>query len=122
MPLFRAQFPGGLRLRRKTVVPRPRLCQVMASMVGIDNFDGDAPVDLDQLAAFDRIVREGGFGRAALALGIGQPAVSARIRTLEDRSGCRPTSRSGHGSALEPAEGARRDHDPYHARDSHGPP
>ena len=44
-------------------------------------------MDLDQLAAFDRIVREGGFGRAAIALGIGQPAVSARIRALEDRVG-----------------------------------
>jgi len=44
-------------------------------------------VDLDQLAAFDRIVREGGFGRAAVALGIGQPAVSARIRALEDGVG-----------------------------------
>lgn len=45
------------------------------------------PVDLDQLAAFDRILREGGFGRAAVALGIGQPAVSARIRALEDQVG-----------------------------------
>ncbi len=44
-------------------------------------------MDLDQLAAFDRIVREGGFGRAAIALGIGQPAVSARIRALEERVG-----------------------------------
>jgi DNA-binding transcriptional LysR family regulator len=41
----------------------------------------------DQLAAFDRIVREGGFGRAAVALGLGQPAVSARIRALEGAVG-----------------------------------
>ena len=40
-------------------------------------------LDADQLATFDRIVREGGFGRAAVALGLGQPAVSARIRALE---------------------------------------
>jgi DNA-binding transcriptional LysR family regulator len=40
-------------------------------------------MDLDQLMAFDRIVREGSFGRAALALGIGQPAVSTRIQGLE---------------------------------------
>jgi DNA-binding transcriptional LysR family regulator len=44
-------------------------------------------VDLDQLSAFDRVVREGGFSRAALALGIGQPAVSSRIRTLEETVG-----------------------------------
>jgi DNA-binding transcriptional LysR family regulator len=40
-------------------------------------------MELDQLVAFDRIVREGTFGRAALALGIGQPAVSTRIQALE---------------------------------------
>jgi LysR family transcriptional regulator, low CO2-responsive transcriptional regulator len=40
-------------------------------------------MDLDQLATFDRVVREGSFSRAALALGIGQPAVSSRIHALE---------------------------------------
>jgi LysR family transcriptional regulator, low CO2-responsive transcriptional regulator len=44
-------------------------------------------MDLDQLVAFDRVAREGGFSRAALALGIGQPAVSARIQALEDTVG-----------------------------------
>ncbi|HEY6100774.1 MAG TPA: LysR family transcriptional regulator [Anaeromyxobacter sp.] len=44
-------------------------------------------MDQDQLAAFDHVVREGGFTRAAIALGIGQPAVSARIRALEDEVG-----------------------------------
>jgi len=38
---------------------------------------------MDQLAAFDRIVREGSFSRAAWALGIAQPTISARIRALE---------------------------------------
>src|SRR5882672_10248234 len=38
---------------------------------------------LDQLSAFDRVAREGGFSRAAVALGLGQPAVSARILALE---------------------------------------
>jgi DNA-binding transcriptional LysR family regulator len=46
-----------------------------------------ARLDVEQLAAFDRIVREGGFGRAAVALGLGQPAVSARIRALEAQVG-----------------------------------
>jgi DNA-binding transcriptional LysR family regulator len=40
-------------------------------------------VDTEQLIAFQRIVREGSFTRAARSLGIGQPAVSARIQQLE---------------------------------------
>src|SRR5882672_640990 len=40
-----------------------------------------------QLATFERVVREGGFSRAAFALGIGQPAISARIRALEETVG-----------------------------------
>jgi DNA-binding transcriptional LysR family regulator len=41
------------------------------------------PMATDQLVAFERIVREGSFSRAAFALDIGQPAVSARILALE---------------------------------------
>jgi DNA-binding transcriptional LysR family regulator len=44
-------------------------------------------MDLDQLTTFDRVVREGSFSRAALALGVGQPAVSARIQALEEAVG-----------------------------------
>jgi LysR family transcriptional regulator, low CO2-responsive transcriptional regulator len=44
-------------------------------------------MQLDQLVAFDRIAREGTFSRAAVALGLGQPAVSARILALEDAVG-----------------------------------
>jgi LysR family transcriptional regulator, low CO2-responsive transcriptional regulator len=40
-------------------------------------------MDTDQLLAFQRVVREGSFTRAAASLGIGQPAVSARIQALE---------------------------------------
>ena len=40
-------------------------------------------LDSDQLLAFQRVAREGGFSRAATTLGVGQPAVSARIATLE---------------------------------------
>jgi DNA-binding transcriptional LysR family regulator len=40
-------------------------------------------MDFDQLVAFERIAREGSFSRAALAIGIGQPAASARIHALE---------------------------------------
>ena len=41
----------------------------------------------DQLAAFDRVAREGSFSRAAVTLGLGQPAVSARILALEEAVG-----------------------------------
>jgi DNA-binding transcriptional LysR family regulator len=44
-------------------------------------------VDTGQLETFDRIVREGSFSRAAVALGIGQPAVSSRIQSLEQTLG-----------------------------------
>ena len=44
-------------------------------------------MDLDQIAAFERVVREGSFSRAAVALGIGQPAVSSRIQALEEDVG-----------------------------------
>ena len=40
-------------------------------------------VAFEQLVAFERVVREGSFSRAALALKIGQPAVSSRIQGLE---------------------------------------
>jgi DNA-binding transcriptional LysR family regulator len=40
-------------------------------------------VDSEQLVAFHRVVREGSFTRAARSLGIGQPAISARIQQLE---------------------------------------
>jgi DNA-binding transcriptional LysR family regulator len=40
-------------------------------------------MDSEQLIAFQRVVREGSFTRAARSLGIGQPAISARIQQLE---------------------------------------
>ena len=44
-------------------------------------------MDTDQLKAFARVVREGSFTRAARVLGVGQPAVSARILALENAVG-----------------------------------
>jgi LysR family transcriptional regulator, low CO2-responsive transcriptional regulator len=44
-------------------------------------------MDTDQLLAFQRVVREGSFTRAAASLRIGQPAVSARIQALESAVG-----------------------------------
>lgn len=44
-------------------------------------------MDTSQLLAFQRVVREGTFSRAALTLDIGQPALSARIQALEAEIG-----------------------------------
>jgi DNA-binding transcriptional LysR family regulator len=44
-------------------------------------------MDTDQLLAFERIVREGSFSRAAWALNIAQPTISARIQALEQELG-----------------------------------
>jgi DNA-binding transcriptional LysR family regulator len=44
-------------------------------------------MDTDQLLAFQRVVRQGSFSRAARTLGIGQPAISARIQALEAQLG-----------------------------------
>src|SRR5215207_1799087 len=44
-------------------------------------------IDLEQLITFERIVREGTFSAASLALDIPQPTVSARIKTLEQTLG-----------------------------------
>jgi DNA-binding transcriptional LysR family regulator len=41
----------------------------------------------DQLIAFERIVREGSFSRAAWTLGIAQPTISARVQALEEAVG-----------------------------------
>lgn len=57
-------------------------------------------MDLEQLATFDRIVREGSFSRAAWALGVAQPTVSARIQALERTVGGPLFRRGGRGVAL----------------------
>ncbi|MDJ0757283.1 MAG: LysR family transcriptional regulator [Ardenticatenaceae bacterium] len=44
-------------------------------------------MNIDQLIAFDRIVRDGSFSRAAWALQIAQPTISARIMALEKTVG-----------------------------------
>ena len=53
-----------------------------------------------QLLAFDRIVREGSFSRAAQLLDISQPTISARIRNLEQEIGGSLFIRGGRYMAL----------------------
>jgi LysR family transcriptional regulator, low CO2-responsive transcriptional regulator len=59
-------------------------------------------MELDQLIAFERIVREGSFSRAAWALQIGQPAISTRILTLEQELGGALFIRGGRKLTLTP--------------------
>lgn len=54
----------------------------------------------EQLAAFDCAVREGSFSRAAVALGIAQPSISARIQALEHEAGGALFVRRGRSLAL----------------------
>jgi LysR family transcriptional regulator, low CO2-responsive transcriptional regulator len=44
-------------------------------------------MDMQQLTAFERVTREGSFSRAAWALGVSQPTISARIQALENAVG-----------------------------------
>lgn len=53
-----------------------------------------------QLLAFDRIIRDGSFSRAAQWLDISQPTISARIRHLEKEVGGALFSRSGRYMVL----------------------
>lgn len=57
-------------------------------------------MDTEQLLAFDRIVREGSFSRAAQVLDLSQPTISARIRTLEEMLGGPLFVRGGRRLAL----------------------
>jgi DNA-binding transcriptional LysR family regulator len=64
------------------------MLQLNPAIASIDDFDRmPGGMDLDQLAAFEKVVREGSFSRAAVALGLGQPAVSSRIQALEQDVG-----------------------------------
>ena len=57
-------------------------------------------MDLQQLIAFDRIVREGSFSRAARELQIAQPTISARMQALEAEVGGVLLQRSNQGVKL----------------------
>jgi len=57
-------------------------------------------MDIHQLTAFDRIVREGSFSRAARELHLAQPTISARIQALEQEIGGALLVRSNQGVTL----------------------
>lgn len=57
-------------------------------------------MDTDQLVVFERVVREGSFSRAAWALDLSQPTVSARVQALEAAVGGALFLRGGRGVTL----------------------
>ena len=67
-------------------------------------------MEIPQIEAFLAVGTFGGFRRAAEALRITQPAVSARIRALEASLDVRLFERGKHGLALSPAGRALRPH------------
>src|SRR6516162_6415858 len=75
-------------------------------------FRKGALMDIPQVEAFLAVGTYGGFRRAAEALRLTQPAVSARIRALEDSLSVRlfERGRQGHGLALSAAGRALRPH------------
>jgi DNA-binding transcriptional LysR family regulator len=67
-------------------------------------------VEIAQVEAFLAVGTFGGFRRAADALRVSQPAISARIKALEDSLGVRLFERGRTGLALAPAGRALRPH------------
>ena len=67
-------------------------------------------MEIDQLETFLAVVTYGGFHRAAGALRLSQPAVSARIRALEESLGVAVFTRSPGSMSLSPAGKALRPH------------
>mgnify|MGYP001798073672 CR=1 FL=1 len=57
-------------------------------------------VNIEQLKTFLAVVRLGGVRKAAGTLNITQPAVTARIKTLEDTLGCAVFERTSRGHRL----------------------
>jgi DNA-binding transcriptional LysR family regulator len=67
-------------------------------------------VEIDQLETFLAVLTYGGFHRAAEALRVSQPAVSARVRALEESLGVPLFARDGNSLSLSPAGKALRPH------------
>lgn len=61
---------------------------------------------IHQMRVFERVARVGGISRAALALGLPQPAISRMIARIEQLAGARLFDRTGGGVTPNPA-GAR---------------
>ena len=67
-------------------------------------------MEIHQLEAFLAVVTYGGFHRAAEALQVSQPAISARVRALEESLGVQLFVRERSNFSLSPAGKALRPH------------
>src|SRR3984885_11758088 len=67
-------------------------------------------MEIDQIETFLAVLTYGGFHRAAAALNISQPAVSARVRALEDGLGVKLFARVRGNLSVSPAGKALRPH------------
>jgi len=67
-------------------------------------------MEIDQVKTFLAVAAQGGFHRAAEVLRVSQPAVSARIRALEDSLGASLFVRGGAKLVLTPAGRTLRPH------------
>jgi len=74
------------------------------------NGNHKAPLDLDAVQAFLRIVELGSFTRAADAMRTTQAAVSLKLKRLEDRLGCRLVERTPRHVQLSTRGAAFLDH------------
>src|SRR6202049_4441767 len=69
-----------------------------------------SPMEFNHLETFLAVISYGGFHRAAGALRVSQPAVSARIKALEDSLGVQVFERGRSHLELTPAGKALRPH------------
>src|SRR5215470_3633581 len=60
------------------------------------------PMEFNQVETFLAVLTYGGFHKAAEALRVSQPAVSARIRALEESLGVTLFARDGNSLSLSP--------------------
>jgi len=65
-------------------------------------------MEFNQVETFLAVLTYGGFHKAAEALRVSQPAISARIRALEDSLGVTLFTREGNSLSLSPAGKALR--------------
>src|SRR5580704_5803457 len=77
-----------------------------------------SPMEIDQLETFLAVISYGGFHRAAGALRVSQPAVSARIKALEDSLGVQVFERVRSHLELSPAGKTLRPHAEQLLRDA----
>src|SRR2546425_3077669 len=104
-----ARVARGLTLR-PPVGPKQRYCFYSRDKIYLSpKGNTESPLmEIPQVEAFLAVGTFGGFRRAAEALRLTQPAVSARIRALEDSLSVRLFERGKHGMALSAAGRALR--------------